>query len=420
MRLRATGLLLLALVLGAAPARGAAPTPALTISGQVTKGDGHSPVADATIQIHVIRGNEELPGGTARTDAQGRYRFTGLQAAPDLSYYVVTEYQGAIYTEGPLAATSGETTRDLTVYDVGSDIAAVSVSNHHVIVEHQPDGLHVTEILIFQNGGRTAYLGVGTEHAESAGMRIGLPAAVKGFEPGMGADEQTTILKGRDLSSTRPIPPGMHPFSFTYVIPLSAHVDFSHRFYYPTSSFEVMFDDPKLKLESKQLEYAGSRQQGGKTFEMYTGAGFGVGQEATIRIVGASLWSNPTIYAWLAVPLLMLAVLTLALRRGRRAKAIAETAHATESVMGLAGPVAAAAAPAAPSGAGAARLAPSAAPATDGASSDFAAVYLYLISALDQGNDRGEFSKDAYALIRNNLKRKLEVVLSDGATRAPH
>ncbi len=414
MRLRATGFAMLALVL-------AVPAWALTISGRIQKGDEGAPVGGATVQIHVIRGNEELPGGTARTDAQGRFRFPGLKAQPGLSYYVTTEYQDAIYSEGPLSGEREEVTRDITVYDVGSDISSVLVSNHHVIVEHQQDGLHVTEILIFQNSGKTAFLGVGSEHAESAGMRIGLPASVKKYEPGMGADEQTTVLKGRDLSSLRPIPPGMHPFSFTYVVPLSAHVDFSHRFYYPTNSFEVMFDDPKLKLESKQLQYAGSRDQGGRKFEMYTGSGFGVGQEATIRILGVSLWGNPAIYAWLAVPVLIVVVLYFALRRGRRAQAIAQTAHAVESGGLRASP--APANPRAPAAASRLDTPGPSAPSThlpDGGPEDFAAVYLYLISALDQGNARGEFSGDAYALIRNNLKRKLEVVLPDGATRARH
>jgi hypothetical protein len=408
MRLRTTGLVLLALVL-------AAPAWALTISGRILKGEELTPVNNVTVQIHVVRGNEELPGGTTRTDTKGQFKFTGLQAQPDLSYYVATEYQGAFYSEGPLQAAGEELQRDVTVYDVGSDISSVSVSNHHVIVEHQQDGLHVTEILIFQNSGKTAFLGVGSEHAESAGMRIGLPASVKKYEPGMGADEQTTVLKGRDLSSLRPIPPGMHPFSFTYVVPLSAHVDFSHRFYYPTGSFEVMFDDPSLKLESKQLQYAGSRQQGGKKYEMYTGSGFGVGQEASVRIVGASIWTSPILYGWMAAVLAIIAVLYVALRRGRRAQAIADAARGAEAHEHLA-PVVAPPAPAA---------AKSSAPATsppphrpDGAPDEFATAYLCLISALDQANARGELSKDAYTLIRTNLKRKLEVVLSNGATRA--
>jgi len=61
-----------------------------------------------------------------------------------------------------------------------------------------------------------------------------------------------------------------------------------------------------------------------------------------------------------------------------------------------------------------------AAHAGEAAPGDFAQVYLYLISALDQANAKGEFSKDAYALVRRNLKRKLEVVSSDGTSRAKH
>jgi len=207
----------------------------------------------------------------------------------------------------------------------------------------------------------------------------------------------------------------MHPFSFTYVVPLSAHVDFSHRFYYPTGSFEVMFDDPSLKLESKQLQYAGSRQQGGKKYEMYTGSGFGVGQEASVRIVGASIWTSPILYGWMAAVLAIIAVLYVALRRGRRAQAIADAARGAEAHEHLA----TLAAPPAPAAARApAPAAPPPPPRPDGAPNEFATAYLCLISALDQANARGELSPDAYALLRTNLKRKLEVVLSNGATQA--
>jgi hypothetical protein len=268
--------------------------------------------------------------------------------------------------------------------------------------------------MIFENSGETAYLGVGPDHAENAGMRIGLPASVKQFQVGMGGDEATTTLKGRDLSSIRPIPPGQRPFSFTYTIPLSGRIDFSHRFYYPTETFVVMVDDPRLKVDSPQLTYAGSREQGGKKYEMYSGSGFGVGQEATIRIGGASFWANPAIYPWLAAPFLIVAVLYLARRRGQRAQALAAAVRSVAppepepAAFRPTGPGAPAPAPAADSGA---------LPSDDGGDA-FAQVYLYLISALDQAHAKGEIGGDAYTLVRRNLKRKLEVVLSDGSAAA--
>jgi len=40
-------------------------------------------------------------------------------------------------------------------------------------------------------------------------------------------------------------------------------------------------------------------------------------------------------------------------------------------------------------------------------------IYLFLIDALDRGLERGEFSKESHALVRGNLKRRLEAILSD-------
>ncbi|HZE19679.1 MAG TPA: carboxypeptidase-like regulatory domain-containing protein, partial [Candidatus Angelobacter sp.] len=351
---------------------------ALTIQGAVVKGDERKPVPGQTVQLHLVRGEEELKGLTATTGADGRYQFSGLKKDPAISYYISTEYENAFYTEGPIAEGPGETARqDFTVYDVGRDISAVQVKNHHIIIERKPDAFHVTEILVFENKGRTAYLGTGPDHAENAGARVGLPASIDGFQQGMGGDPQTSHLKGRELSSERPIPPGVRPFSFTYRIPLSGRIDLSHRLYFPTASFVVLLDDPKLKLESKGLEYGGVRDQGGKQYAVYSGATFGVGQEIPIRIGGAGFWSNPKIYPWLLAPFLIVGALWFAARRGRRARDAARGVRAPEAAPGQAAP---APAPRQPANVAAIPLAPPKGPPSTDA--DFRKAYLMLIAAL--------------------------------------
>jgi len=386
---------------------------ALTIRGAVVKGDEKRPVAGQTVQLHVVRGNEELKGSTAATNPVGEYQFDGLKADPALSYYVSTEYENAFYTEGPLAQDQGPTvTHDFVVYDVGRDISAVQVKNHHIIIERQPDGLHVTEILIFENRGRTAFLGTGPDHAENAGARIGLPASINGFQQGMGGDPQTTHVRGRELSSERPIPPGVRPFSFSYRIPLSGRVDLSHRLYFPTASFVVLLDDPKLKLESKALEYGGMRDQGGKQYAVYSGATFGVGQEIQIRIGGAGFWSNPKVYPWLIAPFAIVGALWIAARRGRRVRAAVRAGRAEAPSEAVATGVPAEQRQAAPPRPAAAL--PLTQPQGGGTSdADFRKAYLFLIASLDEGLERGEFSRETHALIRQNLKRRLQALLAE-------
>jgi hypothetical protein len=279
------------------------------------------------------------------------------------------------------------------VYDVGRDISLVQVKNHHIIVERKPDAFHVTEILVFENRGPNAYLGTGPDHAENAGARVGLPASIQGFEQGIGGDAQTTHVRGRELSSERPIPPGVRPFSFTYRIPLSGRIDLSHRLYYPTASFVVLLDDPKLQLESKSLQSAGVREQGGKQYAVYNGSTFGVGQEISIRIGGAGFWSNPKVYPWLAAPFLIAGALWFAARRGRAAReGVPPETPERVAVSPL---------PLTP---------PNGAPTSD---ADFRKAYLMLIAALDEALDRGEIARETHTLIRQNLKRRLQALLSE-------
>jgi len=396
---------------------------ALDVTGHVLKGDARQSASGISVSLHVVKGEEELPGKTAVTGSDGSFRFSGLSTDPTLSYFLSTEYAGAFYTEGPLDTEGkGEATHDLVIYDVGRDIGSVRVTNHHVLVERDTDHLHITEILVFENAGKTAYLGTGLNHAENVGIRLGLPASVKHFEPGMGADPQSVQVQGRDLASLRPIPPGTHPFSFTYDVPFSGRMDLSHRLYFPTERVVVLIADPMLKLDSRSLRDMGPTEQGGRKFELYQGAEFPIGAEITMRVGGAGFWSNPGIYPWLIAPFVIVAVLIFAARRGRKASApthdvesgAADVGEATGPVGRVAGPEGRAAGHPSPAAfPGTAKGSPRPAATTPKDSDDFAAVYLYLIDALDRGLERGEFSKESYTLIRGNLKRRLETILSD-------
>jgi len=388
---------------------------ALVIEGRVLKGFDHTPLSGQSVTLHVVRGNEEMPGATKVSGSDGAVRFENLPDGNNLEFYLSTEYKSAIYTEGPLhAAPDGSWHQDMTVYDVGKEIDKVEVSNHHIIIERKDDGLHVNEILIIQNSGATAYLGIGANHAENAGMRLGLPASIKAFQPGMGADEGSLVAQGREMMSLRPIPPGQQPLSFSYNVPLSGRMDLSHRFYFPTRSFVVMIDDPRLKLESKALTYAGSREQGGKKYEMYTGSNLEIGNEIPIRVLGASFWSNPAIYPWLAIPFVIAAVLIFA----RRLSARAPRPDAAGNVGAPRGTVPPQAARSVVADGGS--PAPRAAPAPSRNGDDLAETYAFLIAALDRGREKGEISGESHALIRGNLKRRLEVIVSDEpAPRGP-
>jgi hypothetical protein len=375
----------------------------IVVTGRVLKGMEHEPLAGQSVTLHIVRGQEELPGTTKKTGKDGNVLFDKIPEGEGLEYYLATEYEGAFYTEGPIRpGPDGSLKQTILVFDVGKEIEKVSVSNHHIIIERDTDGLNVNEILIIENAGETAYLGIGADDAQSAGMRMGLPANVKAFTPGVGADGGSLIVQGRELLSLRPIPPGQRPLSFTYKVPLSGRVDLSHRFYFPTKTFVVMIDDSKMKLESKALSYAGSREQGGKKYEMYTGTDLATGSELEIRVQGASFWSNPAIYPWLAVPFLVAGVLIAARRLSSKAPrpAAAGGAIPPPPVLG--------AAPPAP--------APAHAPASGkpaaGGDEDLAQTYAYLIAALDQGRERGEISADSHGLVRSNLKRRLELLVS--------
>jgi len=396
-RIRATSLAALLLLLAIA-----APVGAAVIQGRVVKGLDRTPASGIPVSLHPVKNDQELPGETVASGPDGTFRFTGVAQDPSTSFFLSTEYEGAFYTEGPVEFTGETGAKDIQIFDVGNEIKSVRVTNHHILVERAEDHLHITEILIFQNDGSTAYLGTGLNHAENVGVRLGLPASVKKFEPGMGGDEGSVQVQGRDLSSRRPIPPGQRPFSFSYDIPLSARMDLSHRIYFPTESVDILINDPELKVEGSSLTYTGAREQNGKKFEIYQAKDLPIGSELTMRVHGAGFWSNPKVYPWVVAPFVMVAVLIFASRRGRKSPAPApDTAYEPHEPRG------AAAAPRA-----AAPKVAALAPHSNG-NDDLHTVYLYLIDALDKGLEQGEFTRESHDLVRGNLKRRLETILSD-------
>ncbi len=198
-----------------------------TLHGRALKGTERKPYSGLAVSLHIVHGNEELPGTTETSGADGSFTFSGLTLDPQQSYFISAEYEGAYYTEGPIEPNGSDAAQDLVVYEVGRDQSAVRVTNHHIIVERKPADLSVTEILVFENTGTTAYLGTGLNHAENVGVRLGLPASVKEFQAGMGGDEQSVRVQGRDLASLRPIPrgrarsasPTMYPCRAEWIFP---------------------------------------------------------------------------------------------------------------------------------------------------------------------------------------------------------
>jgi hypothetical protein len=128
----------------------------------------------------------------------------------------------------------------------------------------------------------------------------------------------------------------------------------------------------------------------------------------SVRIGGAGFFSNSKIYPFLAAPFVIAGVLWFAARRGKK---VLLAKHAP--LEPAAEPVPSARVSQAPAAPAAATRA-AAAPSKNG--DDLAETYLYLIAALDQGVERGDVSPESHALLRGNLKRRLEVILSD----APH
>jgi hypothetical protein len=69
-----------------------------TIHGHILKGTERKPLPGLSVSLHVVQGNEELPGRNATSGPDGGFAF---RPRPRRGTPFPAEYEGAYYTEGP-------------------------------------------------------------------------------------------------------------------------------------------------------------------------------------------------------------------------------------------------------------------------------------------------------------------------------
>lgn len=234
-------LMIAALVLPAAPASAAAGG---TIEGTVTNGTTKAPVAG--VEVVLSKGNTETGEGQegidkTRTDADGRYSFTGLTEESPWMYDVYTEYEGAPYYSPGITITGAKTEKvNLTVYDSTGSAKDVSVLGWIVYLDPDPSGLAVEQALAYQNSGKSSYIGA---KMPNSGQRLAttLPVAASAIP-----DSVNTVglfesccggIVGDTFGHTAPIPPGTTEGTVRYVATPPASLVFPATF--PTASIEI-------------------------------------------------------------------------------------------------------------------------------------------------------------------------------------
>jgi hypothetical protein len=272
------------------------------LEGQVVNGTVGGPEVGAgiTITLHIIRGEVELDSLQTTANAQGGFRFEGLDTDAKLEYWPEAFYLGVPYSNPePSRFGDGESALQatVTVYETTDDDSAIALDSVHIIAESFEQMLRVSEIHLFSNAGDRTFVGRATEASPSTTLQIPLPSGAVGFAFQQDMPVTRFVEVENGLLDTEPVPPGsgtaMVFFSYHLVVD-GETVPLERRFAYPVDSLNVLVAQPGLTLRSDQLLARGAELFQGRQYEFYTTQALGADTPLALELLPTSSEASPT------------------------------------------------------------------------------------------------------------------------------
>ena len=258
------------------------------IQGAVNNGtSGGGSVEGLEIALHVFQGQEESETLATSTDAQGQFRFQGLQLGSEWVYLARVSYQGVTYSSGLLTFETGqsELAIELAVYETTIDDKSISVERAHIFVVASGSGIAVSELYVFANSGDRTYLGKEELQGRRATSSFLLPQQSYNLALDDGA------LRGRFLSTeggfvdTEPHWPGTTQVMFSYSLDCGADgCDLSRVVLHPIANLNVLIADSGVWVDSKTLTFEGRGEAEGQTYLNYVGRNLASGDRLDFAV----------------------------------------------------------------------------------------------------------------------------------------
>lgn len=316
-------LLVMILMLGLSASALAAEPGGGTVSGQLvngTKGGGSVANIDVTLKTYV--NNAESSSTSAKTDAQGRFTFSGLSTDAKYSYQIITTYQEAEYDGEEFSFESGQSIKSIefTVYDATQSNAALNVAMTHTVIYVRQGGLEVVEYYQFNNEADRSYIGSGeiTATGKRAALDFSLPAKASEVQYGGELMECCILGTGGGFIDTMPVFPGNKEIAYSYkVTGVSGEYTYSRKMAYPTDRYELLVQDTGVKVSSDQLVAEDPVDIQSDRFQHYSGGSFAPGKVVAVQLSGLPKSGSNTII-WVALTLAALGGSSLYFLRRRR------------------------------------------------------------------------------------------------------
>ncbi|HET9453277.1 MAG TPA: hypothetical protein VFO66_03245 [Gemmatimonadaceae bacterium] len=224
------------------------------------------PVTGQWVVLHRVGADSAGPLDSARSGANGRFRFRyQASGSPDALYFVSASYGGIAYFSPPLrsASVSGGDA-DIIVHDTSTDTTRLRMQGRHIVVS-QPRGTRREIAEIFDIENQSASTVVASSDVAPL-WSTALPEAAESVAvaPGDVSAAAVQFTRGR-AALFAPLSPGVRQLVLTYLLPNDAF-PVAFPLQRPTSMLEILLEDPRGRVDGVALREVDAATIEGRTF----------------------------------------------------------------------------------------------------------------------------------------------------------
>jgi hypothetical protein len=254
------------LLLAAGPALGA------RVRGQVVhESDPRAPAGLAVRLLGLTPDGEAISRDT-RSDAQGRFRFDGLDTPA--AYLTLVEYQGVGFhgDTARFGPDDGLATRtlEIQVHEPSDDPSTVQLERIRIFVEHEARGYRIDQVVELRNNGERVLL---LPETAPPALRIALAPGHSELRTRTGIPPSGFAEVNGTLELRGPLFPGTRELTFSYDLPETGD-ELRTEFWFPDGvpELELFVLDERVAIAAGSLHPGrASRDANGSVYQRYLG-----------------------------------------------------------------------------------------------------------------------------------------------------
>ena len=265
------------------------------VTGVVVNGTvGGGATGGLEVILRAFEGMEERASQATVTDADGAFRFEGLDTGDDWTYLARVTYANVVYSSGLFSLTASEPEQQvsISVYETTTDTGVVRVGRAHIFVTAAEGGLSVTEMYVFDNATDRTYIGVEEIEGRRWAARFELPAASRDLVLDDGSLGGRFLATGGGFVDTEPQWPGSTQVLYSYLVDCPGGAcDLSRTLVYPVANLNALVADMGVAVESGLLSFEGRQDAQGQPYLNYAGRALPAGArlDLVVRLGGGTV-----------------------------------------------------------------------------------------------------------------------------------